>query len=69
MVPFPSFAMPKLPAVKRVRPPPVSLLLTVKLVSALIVRDITDGWQGPGKRQQQKLEHFQYNRGQMSKGK
>ena len=46
-------------AVIRVRPPSISLLLTVQLVTALIVRACGTRWQGAGKRQEKKLEHLQ----------
>ena len=47
-----------IPAVIRVGPPPVSLLLTVKLVTALIVGVGGAGWQRGGKREEEKLKHF-----------
>ena len=73
MVPYASFTVPKLPekkasqmnlreknppAVIRIGPPSVSLLLTVELVTAIIVWGSCAGWQGGGERQQeQQVEH------------
>ena len=46
------------PAVIRIGPPSVSLLLTVELVAAVIVWGSCAGWQGGGGRQQeQQVEH------------
>ena len=46
------------PAVIRIGPPSVSLLLTVELVTAIIVWGSCAGWQGGGERQQeQQVEH------------
>ena len=73
VVPYASFTVPKLPgkkvsqmnlreknppAVIRIGPPSVSLLLTVELVAAVIVWGSCAGWQGGGGRQQeQQVEH------------